>query len=208
MAKKNTNENYIHSCDSDKVRIEDNICSILNMGYSHEQAMNILNFYVFNAPILHSNKNDSPFGLKTLKSYGWIGNELSKLEGRLLKTAGIGNFIFIKCNTIENTLENMDLHQKICIEHPRAVLKQNFKPKIEENGIVQLLPCETRMECLFRHIRNSIAHNHTYLFENNNILLEDRDENETISALILIPKQALIDWINVVDNKICNKIEN
>ena len=210
MASKKINENYIHNCGNEKVKKDNYIKSILSMGFSDAQIKNIINFYICNAPTLKSGKNDSPFGHKTLKSYGWTGNQLSKLEGKLLKAANIGNFILIKSDRIDETLENMDLSEKICIEHPRAVLKQNFSVKVYENGTAKISETESRMECLFRHIRNSIAHNHTYYFDNDNIILEDRDEDQkNISAVILIPKQALLDWIDIVDaNNICHRIKD
>ena len=64
----------------------------------------------------------------------------------------------------------MDLADEICIQHPRAVMKQNCSVSIQEDGTTIINQNETRMECLFRHIRNSFAHNHTYLFDNDNIL--------------------------------------
>ena len=201
MASKKANENYIHNCGNDKVKIDNYIKSILRMGFSDIQLKNIINFYLCNTPMLKNDKNDSPFGLKTLKSYGWVGNQLSKLEGKLLKAANIGNFILIKSDRIDETLKNMDLSEKICIEHPRAVLKQNFSVTVKENGTANISETETRMECLFRHIRNPIAHNHTYCFDNGNIILEDRDEKGIISAVILMPKQALLEWIDIVDTK-------
>ena len=54
------------------------------------------------------------------------------------------------------------------------------------------------MECLFRHIRKTLAHNRTYQFENGNILLEDVDDNEKVSARILLSKRTLLDWIDII----------
>lgn len=123
---------------------------------------------------------------------------ISKLEGKLLKSSGISTFCFIKSDSISETLEEMNLGDKICIDHPRAVLKQSIKVTIYEDCKVEVKQQETRMECLFRHIRNSLAHNHTYLFDNGNILLEDCDDNGKISARILMPKDALIEWMKII----------
>ena len=115
-----------------------------------------------------------------------------------MKAADMGIFCFVKSDSIDSTLDNMNLGERICINHPRAVLKQNYSVSIQEDGNVLLSQKETRMECLFRHIRNSFAHNHTYCFENDSVLLEDCEENGKISARILMPKQALIDWIYII----------
>lgn len=107
-------------------------------------------------------------------------------------------FCLIKSDDIVNTLDSMNLTEKICVEHPRAVLKQNFKVTVLEDGTAVIAQQESRLECLFRHIRNSLAHNHTYLFENNNILLEDCEENGKVSARILIPRDSLLEWIKII----------
>lgn len=199
MAKKHVNENYIHDCGSTKVAIKDFITSVVDMGFSKEQVLEILDFYLFHAAVLKSNKKDSGFGLKSMKDYGWAGNsEINKLEGRLLKASGISVFCFIKADSIAQTLEMMDLGEKICIQHPRAVIKQDCSSSIQEDGSITISQHETRMECLFRHIRNSLAHNHTYLFDNGNIMIEDCNDTGNVTARILMPKQALLDWMNVI----------
>lgn len=194
------NENYIHKCGLVQVEIKNNVTSISNMGFTADQVIEIMNFYLLFAPILKpDNKDKSLFGLKSLLDYGWAGQQLSKLEGLLLRFSGINNFYLIKADTIDATLDEMNLGDKICIEHPRAVLKQNVKIKLLEDGSVNIDSQETRMQCLFRHIRNSIAHNHTYLFGNGNILIEDCDENKKVSARILMPKNALLKWIDIIE---------
>lgn len=202
MAKKYINENYFHICDEAQVTLKEHALSVFEMGYSEEEQIKIIDFYLFHAPILKSSSPDDIFGLKSLKSYSWIGNPgMSKLEGLLLKDATISTFIFLKSTSIADTLESMNLSDKLCITHPRAVLKQNATVSVREDGSVLISQKETRMECLFRHIRNSLAHNHTYCFDNGNILLEDCDDSGAISARLLIPKQALVDWIETVRTK-------
>lgn len=200
MAKQETNENYIHVCNSPLINSENYICSMAEAGYTSEEFKSIIEFYVLHAPILKSDKSDA-FGLKNFKDYGWRGNaDMNKLERELLKTSGIQSFCFIKSSTISNTLEQMQLGTNAwCVEHPRAVLKQDFVVTITENGKVEISNSETRMECLFRHIRNAFAHNHVYVFENGNILLEDIDaQSKSITARILLPKITLIRWISIV----------
>jgi hypothetical protein len=199
MAKKNINENYIHNCGFQQHAVKTYIKSIADMGFDAQECVDILKFYVFNAPVLTSNKAGNSFGLKSLKEYGWAGNQdMSKLEGRLLKSAKLGMFCFLKSDSISQTLDAMNLGKKVCIEHPRSVIRQNCKASAKEDGSVHIDQKETRMECLFRHIRNSLAHNRTYDFNNGNIMLEDCDENGKISARIIIPKRALIDWMKII----------
>jgi hypothetical protein len=202
MGKKYNNENFLHSCDEPKVVLKDHEHSVLDMKYSLEDQIRIVDFYLFHAPVLNPSKSENGFGLKSMKNYGWMGNQsMSKLEGLLLKDANLSIFCFLKSDSIADTLESMDLKDKICISHPRAVLKQNAKVSVREDGSVLVSQKETRMECLFRHVRNSLAHNHTYYFDNGNILLEDCDDSGSISARLLIPKQALLSWIDTIENK-------
>lgn len=199
MAKKHINENNIHDCGSQQIDISIYTKSIVNMGFQPQECIDIISFYLLNAPVLKSNKTDNLFGLKSLREYGWIGNSgMSKLEGRLLKAANLGMFCFIKSDSISCTLEAMNLGQNVCIEHARAVIRQNYNVIVQEDNTVSITQQETRMECLFRHIRNALAHNHTYDFNNGNIMLEDCDDDKKISARIIIPKRALIDWVRII----------
>lgn len=203
MAQKEYNENYVYSCDKDKVEIvvyKKNL-SDSNAGvYTPEEFKSVIDYYVSKAPVLKSGATGDGFGLRSLATIGWKGNGgLGKLESELLKASGI-TLIFIRSDSISNTIKSMDLDSKVCCEHPRAVLKQGFKLKAKENGQIEVTNSETRMECLFRHIRNSLAHGRTYVFNNEMIMLEDLDENGTLSARIMIKAKTLIDWMNIIDN--------
>lgn len=197
---KRINENYVHNCGLPQTEIAKKVTAISKMGFTSAQAIELIDFYLFSAPVLKSDKKGNAFGLKSLREYGWTGTSaMTKLEGQLLKTAGLSIFCFIKSDSIDGTLESMNLGDKVCIDHPRAVLKQNVKATIFEDGGTEIRQQETRMECLFRHVRNSIAHNHTYLFDNGNIMLEDCDENGKISARIIIPRDSLIEWMRIIN---------
>lgn len=120
------------------------------------------------------------------------------------------DYALSKAKKIDGTLESMDLDSKdkncICISHPRTVLQWKTTLSIQEDGEVNVSTSETRMECLFRHFRNSLAHNRTYVFtdieKGDTILLEDADEaSKKISARILIKTRTLLDWIDVVQSK-------
>lgn len=205
MARKKANkanENYQHTCDEVKIPLADHEKCILQMGFTEDELKELLDMFLFHAPILKNSAPDDSFGLKRLKDFGWTGNkELSKLEGKLLKASGMTVFCMVKsCGKINDTLESMDLMEKICITHPRAVIKWNASVTLNENGTTEISTNESRMECLFRHLRNSLAHNHTYLFDNDNILIEDCDDNGTVSARILMPRKALHDWVEIVKN--------
>lgn len=203
MAKLKTNENYMHECDSAKYNLKRCIQSISAI-YSEQDFKTIAEFYLLNAPVLKSGKSDA-FGLKSLHEYNWRGNsDMNKLERELLKSSGLSFFCFIKASSIDDTLIQMNLEGDICGSHPRAVMLQNCSATIHENGQVEVKASETRMECLFRHIRNSIAHNHTYILGEDAIVLEDIDTNSKITARIMLFKKTLIEWIPIISRQTKN----
>ena len=127
-------------------------------------------------------------------------------EKELAENAGIESFYMIRTKTIKDTLILLGLgNRTIYIEHPRAVLTQKYSVNVDEKENMQLKSEESRVKCLFRHIRNSFAHGNTYFFENDMMLLEDKDKN-TITARILMPRKSLLSWIDIVDkNKILKR---
>lgn len=200
MAKKTANENHIHACEEQTVTLTIKKDSLLNSNLSSDEINMIVDFYIFHAPVLKDDKDSGDgFGFRTLREYGWTGNaELSSLERKLLHKSSISSLCLLKSDKIDDTLENMILSKDICIEHPRAVMLMNKSVLIHEDGSVVVTPSESRLVCLFRHIRNSLAHNRIYLFDNGNILLEDKSDGK-ITARLLIKVRTLVDWIAEVD---------
>ncbi len=198
------NENYIHNCDGEKVSIIELKKSLADI-YDENEFKEIIDFYLFHPLILKDERQNSKFGQKCLKEYQWFGNSgqnsLSALEGRMLKAASLGMFCILKSSKITDTIEAMGLNGDIiCITHPRAVLKQNVDICMQEDGQVKVSDREKRLVCLFRHVRNSIAHNCTYDFKNGNIMLDDYDDESAnnLSARILIPKSSLLEWKKII----------
>lgn len=206
MAKKNKQadvSNNTHECCEEKIALnrQDNI-ALKDILSSPDKINMIWDFYVSHAPIKKNpEEKANGFGYRCLASFGWGGSaDLSALERELIKSAGLGHFVMIKADEITETLNNMNLNDKICWKHPRAVLKQSYTFKVHENGKIDITNSESRMVCLFRHIRNSLAHNRIYLSQDRTmILLEDAEDGGRLSARILIPVRSLVDWIEIVD---------
>lgn len=202
MSKGKTNENFIHRCTSKQVKIAAYRRSIVESGMAQEDICEILDFFLFHAPMLKNDKKTEYSALKRLKDFGWTGNaKLLELEGKLLEAAEMEIFCILKSDTIKQTLKEMNLENQICICHPRAVMKQNCRITVCEDETVKIGVKESRMECLFRHIRNAFAHNDTYFFENGFVLLEDYDMDRTVSAKILFERKTLLQWIQIVKNE-------
>lgn len=200
--KKGFNEKWTHRCDEMRVNIEQHTCSVTRLGLNNEELKLVMDFFLFNAPTIKNSETQTvnTFGQVSLKYYGWTGPSLmSKLESYLLSSSGIERFCIIKADNINLTLREMSLSgNHICITHPRAVMQQNCSCTINEDGSTTIEQKETRMECLFRHVRNAFAHNMVRRFPNGNILLEDQIKKNKPSSRILLPERALIEWANIV----------
>ena len=140
----------------------------------------IWDFYVHHAPI-KKEKNQKGPAVRHLSEYGWEGTAgdyaLRKLEKSLCEMADLPKIVMLKSSGINDTLKSMNLLETGCIECPRAVLKHNTKIQIDEYGKVNIKDDDgNRMICLFRHIRNSLAHGNIYFFKNGNMMLEDFED--------------------------------
>ena len=202
MAKKAAskyNENYAHECASELVSRADLRASFVETNYSLEELKAIIDFYITNSPI--KNAKDANGSGRWLGEYGWIGaSDLRSLESKLLRASGITSFIILKSSKANETIKAMKLGDEICVEHPRAVLTQECRTTVNEDGSISNTTRESRMACLFRHIRNAIAHGQSHVLPNNNLILDDKNDFGK-TASMLIPSKTLVDWIRVVDKE-------
>lgn len=173
--------------------------SIYDSNFTFEQVSMIWDFYVA--------RSLAGTGVLTIpiEEYGWSTrinniNGCNILEKELVNAAGIENIIIIKGNSIRlDTLKNINLFgENININNTCIVLQQNVSISINEKEEVEITNKETRINCLFRHIRNAFAHGNTYFFDNDYLMLEDR-ENKNIKARILVKQKCLLDWIKIID---------
>lgn len=195
MAGKN---GFSHSCDSTKVAMDRFKQSIRDSHFTSDQISLIWDFYVVRSFA-------SVTGLqRALKDYGWSSTPKGKrghiaLERLLMNDACVSELCTIRAKSIKDTLAAMDLSSdRICIEHPRIVLMQDYSVSVDENENFSFNVDEGRIRCLFRHVQNALAHGNTYFFENGNILLLDFN-GKTCTAAILIPQRCLLSWISIVD---------
>lgn len=193
---------FSHSCEEGKTELSGYKMSINDSDFTPEQISMIWDFYV-----VRSFASTTGLG-RTLKDYGWSATAKGtrghlELEKQLMKDAGVSELCTIRSKTIKDTLAAMDMSSsRICIKHPRIVLMQDYSVSVDENENFSFSNDEGRIKCVFRHIRNALAHGNTYFFDNGNMLLLDYNGN-TCSAAILIPQHCLLSWIAVVDH---NKI--
>ena len=193
---------FKHDCESIKENISEFKKSIEESPYDTKERLAIWDFYV-----THNLAGDCGLQI-SLENYGWdLGSSkrqkiLNQIESDLMRIANISKMCCIRAKSIKDTLNESAMSGfHICVDHPRIVLMQKYSVTVDENENLKFAGGgESRIHCLFRHIRNSFAHSNTYFFENENVLLEDKD-GSTITARILINKQTLIDWISYIDKE-------
>jgi hypothetical protein len=189
---------FIHSCNDVKIKKGSYHLSLKESGFTDAQIKILWDFYVSRS---FAASTGDPISLETC---GWHDTQsktdgLPVLESALAAAAGLASFCIIRNKTIRDTLGQMDLsNERICVSHSRAVLAQSFTYESDENETIKIKSAESRINAIFRHIRNSFAHGNTYFFPNGNCLLIDKDGSKTTAA-ILIPKESLWDWIAIVD---------
>lgn len=172
--------------------------SINESGFTDEQVAMIWDFYVTKAiaDSAAQRRRASDYGLKEIP---WK---------EMLSVAGVidSNIKVLPANSINKTLLQFDLeivegkgsekHNKaIDISIPKIVCLTPYSISDEEKP----KPRVGDAESVLTHIRNSFAHGNTYFFDNEMLMLEDKDQRGTPTARILLKKQTLLDWIGIVD---------
>lgn len=197
---KSFNENYRHECETELVEIPSvGMNQLFDSSFSMNELAELFDFYLVHTPVKRDEKAKDGNN-RWLGDYGWKGGaELSKLESSLLKTSGISSFVILKSDCIDSTLAAMKFTGKICPSCPRAVFKLNCKINLKEDGGVNVTPSESRLACVFRHIRNAMAHGQVYGLGNQMIYMFDKDDDGKNSAALVIKQKTLFDWIRVVD---------
>ncbi len=165
--------------------------SINKSKFTNEQITVIWEFYVTKALV------DSAGQKRSIQDdYGW--NKIPIKEMRELAKFNDNNYKVLLADKIDGTLKNMNLKLEnniiTDIENTRAVFIAPYI--IEDDKMPKNRKSEG--EVLLEHIRNSLAHGGTYFFENDMMLLEDKNGNR-ITARILIKQKTLLDWIKLID---------
>jgi hypothetical protein len=196
---KGSGARYSFNCNHEKKNLEQ-YEPVFSLFEDKAKIALIWDFYVTHAPNIQKGKADEgQSNLRDFDYYGWRGNKLLELENELCRVGGFSMMPMIKSNSIKKTLAACDLDTIGCTYCPRMVLQQKHKAQSDEEEIVSLKSSETRMQCLFRHIRNALAHGGTHSYPNGTILLVDKDAKGASTAKIMLRKDTLIDWIWVID---------
>ncbi len=205
------------SCDSNEVFHEYKMSfTDAKTNLTADQRLSLLDFF-FAKPLSEKEFRDA-----LLKRAGWIKKDdtpdTASLYKTLLSVAGIENSIFFAPSISYSDFEKFGFYMfdtdkikkgesSCCVNHPRAILRRDFPPlsaKLDGNMKVSISfkdnkEVEPKIQCLFRHLRNAIAHDNTY-FINDKVLFIDYDKSGKISGAVLFKQQTLFDWIKLVNN--------
>ena len=89
---------------------------------------------------------------------------------------------------------------QVCVRCKRFMCKKMNKPSKRDDK-----RRETNLECLLRHLRNSIAHGHVYVNYSGHytsVLLEDENEKHHITARIVCCQADLKKWRTILEKSI------
>lgn len=171
--------------------------SINEAGFSERQILILWDFYVTKSmsSTAAQCRKPSDYGIKQLNI------------NSLMKTAGIsdGCSKFLLADTMKKTLKAMDLSYSgkkgaaVEIDIDRVRIAFTTPYSISDDEPPKAKEGYSHAKSLFIHMRNAFAHGNTYFFDNGNALFEDRKDSN-VTAMILINKKTLLDWIVQVDS--------
>lgn len=173
----------------------------------------LLNFYLLRCPFAKSDKSASVSAQGiNLADYGWQDTKLSRLmnwiQQEFTDQNGRCQIAFFASDSINNTASQIGINnQHPCLSHKRAALQIKNKISVSEEGQCSIRLQEAYATCLFRHLRNSIAHGNFYIHESDRILLIDSAskpntsiDKTKITFGMVTTLEFLTNLMNVVEN--------
>lgn len=166
--------------------------SIRDAGYTREEESAIWDFYVTKSLSKAASQN------RNLEDYRQpvFGAPRIRLE-HLLTRADVDteSVLIIRGNNMDRGLEKLGLKTE------ENISKSLDLPRI---AFINTLPghmdsSKSSIISLMSHVRNALAHGHTYFFPNGFVLLEDVNLQRVITARILYHKNTLLNWIFYFD---------
>lgn len=154
----------------------------------------ILSFYLFKIPV----KDVSSLSIE-FSDYGWNKYNYRKLL-TLMKESLIATLPKSKSKLAKDNILFYPLKSSDDVE---MVLK-SVKEENSSAYIIFKLTSTSKLESIFRHIRNSFAHGNFYIDSKRNYHLEDYYHDKYTSK-ILLNEKTLLAWIDVITKGPINK---
>lgn len=184
-------------------------------GFTAEERVDLLEFLCVK-PL-----SEEEYRNAVLRKYHWLKDndqiDTTSFYTALLKNAGLTeNIFYVKginydmlqafgCDLFnpENYVANI---VKCSFTPTRAILQQkipDLQAKLNDDMEVEIYfknenKEEPLIQCLFRHIRNSIAHDNTFVCGEDFLFVDFAPKMACVSAVIFMKKTALLDWIKLL----------
>lgn len=184
---------------------------------SAEQRLSLLNFFFVKT------LSEKEFRDEQLKRTLWVTSDdkpaTNSLYKALIKVAGLTDSIYYTSSILFSDFGSFGFYMfdannikkgvaSCCVEHPRAILARKIPEltaKLDSDMKVNVSfkdhkEVEPKIQCLFRHLRNAIAHDNTY-FIGDKVLFIDYDRSGcSLTGAVLLSIQTLFKWITLVNN--------
>lgn len=147
----------------------------------------ILSFYLFKIPV----KDVSSLSIE-FSDYGWNKYNYRKLL-TLMKESLIATLPKSKSKLAKNNILFYPLKSSDDVE----MVLNSVKEENSSAYIIFKLTSTSKLESIFRHIRNSFAHGNFYIDSKRNYHLEDYYHDKYTSK-ILLNEKTLLAWIDVI----------
>lgn len=99
------------------------------------------------------------------------------------------NKVLHQLQLASNKIEEFDIFT------PRIACLLPYRRSSENNYYLQ----RNSVYSIMTHVRNALAHGNTYFFDNEFLLLEDKNFEKVITARMLLNQNTLIEWIRIFD---------
>ena len=181
----------------------------------------LFKFYLLRCPYAKSDKSAaSAANALNLSDNGWSGAKLHQLmQWIALNFVGDNeqlNLRFLASDNISGALERQGFGIDGSLpESPAACILINHRLSIDEEGQCKLKLTETYATCLFRHIRNSLAHGNYQELNSGRIVLRDCSSKSNTSSKdkkytfgMVTTMQFLRELKNLIENEAPAKVHN
>lgn len=184
---------------------------------SAEQRLSLLNFFFVKT------LSEKEFRDEQLKRTLWVTSDdkpaTNSLYKALIKVAGLTDSIYYASSILFPDFDSFGFYMfdannikngvaSCCVEHPRAILARKIPEltaKLDSNMKVNVSfkdnkEVEPKIQCLFRHLRNAIAHDNTYFIGDKVLFIDYDPSGRGLTGAVLLSSQTLFDWITLVNN--------
>ena len=156
---------------------------------NRQKVLELADFYVLMRPRVEGPLRADPQSID-LSTLGWKKDEVLHLAKRTLFDKGVETVNAGDDFSRVARSKGYYADKRIVEKKTSALLLQDGRPTIDR-GVKHFAESESIANCLFRHVRNSIAHGNIFRLPYQRILLLDKTESKAFSAYIITTPKRL-----------------